>query len=262
MSGIEVRVLRSLAEFADVHGLFDAVWRPAPEAAPVQVELLAALAHAGNYVAGAYRGGRLVGASVAFFGEPPGVSLHSHITAATEPGVGFALKLHQRTWALERGLSRITWTFDPLVRRNAHFNLGKLAARAEEYLPSFYGVVRDEVNGGDETDRLLAVWPLREPSVIDAVNGEPPAAPVPPGAVTALGERDGRPDRGLVGESTLLVAVPADVEALRRTDPEAARAWRRAVREVLGGLVQDGARITGFHRRSCYVVEPKAGGRS
>ncbi|MYV97850.1 GNAT family N-acetyltransferase, partial [Streptomyces sp. SID3343] len=53
---------------------------------------------------------------------------------------------------------------------------------------------------------------------------------------------------------TLLVDVPADIEALRRTDPAAARAWRVAVREVLGGLLADGARVTGFHRKSCYVV--------
>ncbi|WP_241682876.1 hypothetical protein [Actinomadura sp. J1-007] len=95
------------------------------------------------------------------------------------------------------GLSRITWTFDPLVRRNAHFNLVKLGARPEEYLPSFYGAVEDSINGGDETDRVLAVWPLNDARVVAAVEGRREA--VPDGAV-ALGERDGRPVRGRVEE--------------------------------------------------------------
>ncbi|MFD1501576.1 hypothetical protein ACFSIL_34680, partial [Streptosporangium lutulentum] len=39
------------------------------------------------------------------------------------------------------------------------------------------------------------------------------------------------------------------------TDPGAAKAWRHAVRDVLGGLMKDGARVTGFAREGGYVVE-------
>ncbi len=54
--------------------------------------------------------------------------------------------------------------------------------------------------------------------------------------------------------------MPPDIEALRRTDPGAAKAWRLAMREVLGGLLAEGARVTGFHERTSYVVtrEPEA----
>jgi predicted GNAT superfamily acetyltransferase len=45
------------------------------------------------------------------------------------------------------------------------------------------------------------------------------------------------------------------VEALRLKDPGAAKAWRIAVREVLGGLLAGGARVTGFARDGWYVVE-------
>ncbi|MFC6880613.1 GNAT family N-acetyltransferase [Actinomadura yumaensis] len=247
----EVREVAGLSELEDLYGVVDAVWRPGPDAAPVQVELLRALAHSGNYVAGAFEDGRMVGVSVGFLAAPPGVSLHSHITGAVRPGAGWALKLHQREWALARGLSRITWTFDPLVRRNAHFNLVKLGARPEEYLPSFYGAVEDSINGGDETDRVLAVWPLNDARVVAAVEGRREA--VPDGAV-ALGERDGRPVRGEGGGATLLVAVPEDVRELRRRDRGLAREWRLAVRDVLGGLMADGARVTGFGPGG-YVVE-------
>ena len=65
--------------------------------------------------------------------------------------VGHALKMHQRRWALERGLSTITWTFDPLVARNAYFNLAKLGATPVHYYEDFYGELGDEL-GGDAPD--------------------------------------------------------------------------------------------------------------
>ncbi|MDP9849715.1 putative GNAT superfamily acetyltransferase [Streptosporangium lutulentum] len=256
MTGAVLRELHLIEEFEDVFRLFDDIWRPDPGSAPVTVEMMRALSHAGNYVAGAYDGDRLVGASVAFLGAPPGQVLHSHVTGASiGRGIGFALKLHQRAWALERGLERITWTYDPLVRRNAHFNLAKLGARPEEYLPSFYGAMDDAINAGDESDRVLAVWRLSEPHVLAAARRRPHPPRVPSGAVAALSDRDGRPVLGRADARTVLVAVPEDIEGLRRTDPGAAKAWRHAVRDVLGGLLSEGASITGFHRGSCYVVE-------
>ncbi|MEV6863695.1 GNAT family N-acetyltransferase, partial [Streptosporangium subroseum] len=54
-------------------------------------------------------------------------------------------------------------------------------------------------------------------------------------------------------------AVPEDIEALRRTDPGAATAWRHAVRDVLGGLMGEGARVTGFVREGGYIVERRVG---
>lgn len=254
--GVVVRELHSIEEFGAVFRLFDRIWRPQPGGAPITVEMMRALSHAGNYVAGAYLGGRLVGASVGFLAAPAGRSLHSHITgAATGGGIGFALKLHQRAWALDRGLETITWTYDPLVRRNAHFNLAKLGARPEEYLPCFYGSMDDAINAGDESDRVLAVWRLRESHVLAAARREPAPGRVPPGAVPGLRDGGGRPLPGRTDAPAVLVAVPEDIETMRAEDPRAAREWRLAVRDVLGGLLRDGARVTGFYDRSCYIVE-------
>src|SRR5262249_42274544 len=109
---------------------------------------------------------------VGFFAPPAHQALHSHVAGIDERmrghSVGFALKLHQRAWALLRGVVEIEWTFDPLVRRNAHFNLGKLAADAVEYLPNFYGRMDDGINGADDTDRLLVSWRLGAPEVARA----------------------------------------------------------------------------------------------
>lgn len=156
-AGVVIRELREIGEFEQVYRLFDEIWHPEPANVPVTVELMAGFAHTGNYVAGAFAGDALVGASVGFLAS--GEALHSHVTGAViGRGVGYALKLHQRAWCRERGLARITWTFDPLVRRNAHFNLVKLGARPEAYLTEFYGAMADAINEGDASDRLLAVW--------------------------------------------------------------------------------------------------------
>lgn len=238
-----MRELRSIEEFGRLCELFREIWQFDADSMPVTAELMRALSHAGGYVAGAFDGDRLVGGSVGFLAA--GNAMHSHITGARlGRGIGHAIKLHQRQWALDHGLERITWTFDPLVRRNAHFNLAKLGALPTEYLPSFYGVMGDSINQGDDSDRLLAVWelrPVRQRLSLD-------------GAVVALSDEGGRPVFGPRDAATLLVAVPEDIEALRKAEPGAAKAWRLAVREVLGGLLGEGARVTGFHAKQFYVV--------
>jgi predicted GNAT superfamily acetyltransferase len=254
-SGVRVRELDSLGEFERVFRLFDEIWHSDPANAPISVELMRALSHSGNYVAGAFDGDEMVGASVGFLAGPPGWGLHSHVTGAVVGrGVGFALKLHQRAWGLARGIKRISWTFDPLVRRNAHFNLVKLGARPEEYLPSFYGSMADVINAGDESDRLLVVWRLTDPHVLAACATAPVAIVAPPGSVVALRAVDERPVVRAARGPASLVATPQDIESLRRTDPAAANAWRYAVRDVLGGLMEQGCQVTGLTRAGEYLV--------
>jgi len=261
-AGVAVRELTELAQLEQVVGLLSTIWGRT-ENPPVTIELLRAFAKAGNYVAGAFDGSRLVGACVGFFHAPSEDALHSHIAgvspAAAGRSIGFALKLHQRSWALLRGVSEIAWTFDPLVSRNAYFNLVKLAAQPREYLPNFYGPMLDSINGHDDSDRLLVRWRLRDPGVVLACAGGG-VAPVArdelaAGAVVALGATaDGQPVPGRLDGATSLVAVPRDIAALRTGDPALAQRWRIAVREVLSTLVADGARIEGFDRAGHYVV--------
>jgi predicted GNAT superfamily acetyltransferase len=276
-AGVRVRELHELAELDEVYRLYDSIWRPDPSNPPVPTELLRALTKAGNYVGGAYdsdkgdngdngdNGDALIGACVGFFSAPAEVSMHSHVAgvsgSARGRNVGFALKLHQRAWALRRGVSSISWTFDPLIRRNAYFNVAKLAAQPTEYLTNFYGDMRDGINSGDDTDRLLVRWELDAPAVGAAAARRtvPVKADLMPGATVALAcGSDGWPSvAGPAGGGVVLVAVPPDAEGLRRTDPGAAKAWRAALREVLGGLLADGARVTGFDRAGWYVVEQR-----
>jgi predicted GNAT superfamily acetyltransferase len=262
-SGVQVRTLAEVADLTAVTRLFESIWRPAPGNQLVTPELLRAMVSAGNYVAGAFDGPDLLGACFGFFGGPAKGGLHSHIagvaTAGYGRGIGFALKLHQRAWALRQDVPVISWTFDPLVRRNAHFNLTKLAARAEQYLPDFYGPMADGINSGGDTDRLMAVWDLASPAVRAAAEGEPArldaATLKARGAAVALAAGPGGdPVTGPADAPVVLVAVPPDIEALRRADPGRGRAWRVALREVLGGLLAGGASVVGFDRAGWYVV--------
>ncbi len=262
-AGVEVRELGDLADLAAVVHLYAEIWGRGANP-PMTLELLRAFGKAGNYVGGAFDGDRLVGACVGFFHAPAEDALHSHIAGVADDvagrHVGFALKLHQRSWAMLRGVAEIAWTFDPLVSRNAYFNLVKLAARPDEYLANFYGAMLDTINGDDDSDRLLVRWRLRDPAVVAACEGGWVAAvaadEIAGGAVVALGSTpDGAPQVGSLDAAvTSLVAVPRDIGALRVADPVLAQRWRVALREVLAALLADGARISGFDKAGWYVV--------
>jgi predicted GNAT superfamily acetyltransferase len=271
-AGVVVRELETLAELEAMTALFDEIWEPDPGNPSMRLDLLRAMTKAGNYASGAYdaASGALLGACVGFFGPPAHAELHSHIAGVVPAGlgrsVGFALKVHQRAWCLHRDVRVIAWTYDPLIRRNAYFNLVKLGARPVEYLRNFYGVMDDVINGGTETDRMLVHWDLRSVAASDASAGKPSPASFDDerarGAVVALsGDGDGLPVPRLPlagGQGRraprLLVAVPPDIEAIRLSEPGRAAAWRAALRDVLSPLITGGARVTGFDRSGWYVV--------
>jgi predicted GNAT superfamily acetyltransferase len=243
-AGVVVRELAGIDELNDTVHLLSDIWGRTGNP-PVTPELLRAFSKAGNYIGGAFDGETLVGATIAFHSTPERHSLHSHIAgvAASMIGrsVGFAMKLHQRAWALDRGIGTIEWTFDPLVARNAYFNIVKLGADPAEYLTNFYGVMSDVINGDDETDRLLVRWALTDPVVVSAaVNGRVPAT-----------------QAGLEGH--VAVAVPTDIEGMRVEEPELAHEWRVRVRERLTDLLGTGGRIVGFDRVQGYIVRPGEG---
>lgn len=254
---VEVRSVHAQEELGTLSGIFTQVW--GTDIPPVHESLLRALAKAGNYVSGAYAAGNLVGGCVGFFGAPRDRLLHSHIAGVRTDwqrrGIGYALKCHQRGWALEHGVQTVSWTFDPLVARNAGFNLAKLGAMAREYLPNFYGSMNDGINGAADSDRLLVSWDLAS-SLQHSPQPRPMAVTAPAAAhVLTVGERGLPEHHARPADAALLgVGVPADVEALRRDDPATAQQWRTAVRAVLGGLFSEGGEVRGFDARGWYVV--------
>lgn len=230
MTGIRIRDLDTVADVFTASAVLADVWGGDRSGMPPN--LLRALAHSGNYAVGLWDDERMIGASVAFFAAPAARSMHSHITgilpAHQGHGLGRALKEHQREWALARGVGHITWTFDPLVARNAHFNLAVLGARVTDFLVDHYGPMDDGVNRGDESDRIMVSWALAAPGI---------GAPAEERIVAT-------------------VAVPDDIAAIRARSVTDAAAWRRRVRdELLAGLA-DGLAIGGFDRRGYLLVRP------
>lgn len=251
MLGDVIRVLIEMDELQRAADVLAAIWGYPQDQGPVTPELLRALAHSGNYVAGAWDGDELVGASAGFLGRHGDVlHLHSHISgvAPSHQGgqVGFALKQHQRAWAAERDVSAIEWTFDPLVRRNAYFNLAKLGASVVGYEADFYGVMRDAINAGEETDRAVAEWHL-----------EAPAQPVPDGSAATVVLRpddDGRPLTSDSADAVLRAWVPEDYLALRADNPELARSWRQGLRDTVGRALANGYVAVDMTRDGWYTL--------
>lgn len=242
-NAVEIRLLTHADDMVIVGDVFQQVWGSRTEL--VRLEMLMAISHAGGYVVGAFdtsrRGdnhpnGQILGASVALLATHHGhPALHSHVTGilpgARSTGLGRAIKLHQQLWARERGIEWIVWTFDPLVRRNAWFNIAILGAEVHEYLPQFYGTMTDAINAGDESDRLLMAWSTA--------------------ASTTAPVRD-----GAGSDVRSLIPTPDDIITLRRTDPSAVATWRTSSRKALTTALDSGHHVVGFTRNGEYVIGP------
>ena len=230
---LEIRLLDDPTEMHRIATVFDQVWGAATPL--INVELARAISHAGGYVAAAYVEGQVVGGSIGFLARHRGgAALHSHLTGVLPgvrgTGLGARLKQHQRAWAADQGLAWVTWTFDPLVRRNARFNLRVLGAQVEEYLVDFYGPIDDAINARGESDRLLVAW-----------------------STTDDGDR---PTDAATAADAVAVPTPDDIVTLRRTDRAAAEDWRRRLRSELGDRLAAGGRVVSFSEDGEYVVAP------
>lgn len=257
----EIRVdsVHASADCERLTRVLSTVW-DSPSRDIMDGNMVTAMAHAGNLVTAAYQGDDLVGGSAGFCG-PPGAAFHSHIVgllpSAAGRGLGRAIKLYQRAWCLEREIATMTWTYDPLVARNAYFNIQRLGTAAVEYLPNFYGEMADGINAGQGSDRMLIRWDLASrraplekqhlealvhrahPAVVD-VSGRPSSyrAPQP-------------------SSHTAVIAVPENVELLRQQDPQAGVRWRTEIRRAFQDLMSQGWQITGFSRSAHYVLTMK-----
>ena len=233
-SNISIRPLTSLPDQALGRMIFDHTWAM-DAGTEITPNLLQAMIHSGAYLSGAFIDGECVGAAFAFPATTGGPHLHSHMTAVIDKfrdkGIGHALKVDQYKWAKQNNYKEITWTFDPLVARNAKLNILKLGVDISAYYPNFYGDMPDELNAGDESDRVMASL---------KVVGD---APTPRTAISA-------PDK-----SAVLIAIPSDIVAIRVKDIAENLRWRREVRDKFVGVLARGGKVVGFSVNNEYVVQ-------
>jgi predicted GNAT superfamily acetyltransferase len=238
---VEIDLARTSEETDRALDVAEAVWG----ARPVTDPIARAMDFAGWYVAVARDADEIVGMCAGFVGvHDDGLHLHSHLAAvlprAQGQGIGRSLKRHQREWCLARGIETVTWTFDPLVRENARFNLHHLGAVGDRYLVDLYGEMDDDINRGQPSDRLLVRWELTSERVHRALD-----APLP-----ALAPDD-------IGAGARLIPTPAAITALRREDPDSALRWRLQVREAMEDAFAAGLRVTAMTPDHAYVLTPE-----
>jgi predicted GNAT superfamily acetyltransferase len=232
-SNISIRPLTSLPDQDLGRMIFDKTWAM-DAGTEITPNLLQAMIHSGAYLSGAFVDSNCVGAAFAFPATTGGLHLHSHMTAVLDSfrdkGIGHALKVDQYKWAKQNNYKEITWTFDPLVARNAKLNVLKLGVDISAYYPNFYGDMPDELNAGDESDRVMASL-----KVVGDV-------PTPKTAIST-------PDK-----SAVLIAIPDDIVAIRGKDLAENLRWRRSVRDEFVSALARGGKVIGFSANNEYVV--------
>ncbi len=241
IDGLSIQVATTPEDAALISTIFDEVWSVQAMVSP---EIMVAALHNGAYGSIAWRDGAPVGAAFALVGLPlagqSAPNLHSHaagvVATAANGGIGYAIKLHQFSWARQHGFGTVTWTFDPLVRRNAWFNIIKLGTQVLGYHQNFYGQLDDGINAGEQSDRLLVRWDIAE-------RVAPPAS----NFVVATA-------------SDMLIATPADIELLRKSDTAQAANWRQQQRAAFEAAEKNGMSVVGLNEDYCYVLRSNKDG--
>jgi predicted GNAT superfamily acetyltransferase len=235
-AGVSIVPLAEPTDVERVSSVLEEVWG-AEQGIPE--ELLRAFQHAGVVLYGA-QSERFVGFVFGFLGFQGGLHLHSHMLAVLpgeqDRGVGYALKLAQRAACLDLGVDEVRWTFDPLVAKNARFNLVKLGAVAHRYLPGFYGEMTDRLNRDDRSDRFEVRWKLASTHVDRALGGE----------LEAPATSGGR------------IEIPSDYHQIKERDPVAAREWRERTGLEFRKCFDAGLVATWLTDEPRYVFEPEA----
>ncbi len=172
-------------------------------------------------------------------------------------GIGAALKVYQRDFVLAQGLDLITWTYDPLLARNAQLNIARLGGVCNTYLTNLYGDLGDDLNTGLPTDRLQVDWWIDTPWVAEHVAGGIPqpglaahlaagAHPLNPPAGRGDPEPPVVPSQDGPLPATVLLEIPADFLALKAADRKLALHWRLATRDAFRALFDQGYVIGDF----------------
>ena len=232
-NSIQVRELDNLQDQDFGRKIFDITWSM-DAGTEITPNLLQAMVHSGSYLSGAFIDKKIVGAAFAFPATNGGLHLHSHMTAVLpefrDKGVGYALKIDQWNWAKKKNYSHLSWTFDPLVRRNAKLNIAKLGVDISAYFPNFYGDMPDALNAGDESDRLMVSWRTD----IDVPKARELITSLEPGDI--------------------LIEIPEDIVAIRSKNQSESMKWRRQVREQFLAAFEKNGKVIGFSANNEYVV--------
>jgi predicted GNAT superfamily acetyltransferase len=179
--------------------------------------------------------------------------------------IGSRLKQAQRERAMALGVHEMTWTYDPLQSRNAHFNFSKLGVVSDTYKVDFYGPETSSMLHRNGTDRLWVRWVLNSRRVRDRLAGKSTNARVETlDAMRLLAplvrfDPSGKPGRADLVEALarqrVSIEIPGDILEVERTDMGLAREWRDATRWAFREAVKAGFFVAEF----CRSIRGKQG---
>lgn len=277
---VTIHHLDTPEQMAQVEDLQRLVW-PGSDAEILPAHILLTFAHNGGLVLGAYQKDQLVGLLVGFPGlyslpDGPQPKHCSHMLGVhpqhQNAGIGLALKRAQWQMLRQQGINLATWTYDPLLSRNAQLNIARLGAVCNTYLPNYYGEMRDGLNAGIDSDRFQLDWWINTRRVSRKLGHRPRPGlsldhytaaeaqtlyqPIhPPAAWIQPPKSISNPQSAL-----LLAEIPSDFIALKEQDFPLARDWRSFSREIFTTCFKQGYLVTDFiyqpgeTQRSFYVL--------
>lgn len=290
-----IKILDTIEHLEEVEDLQRIVW-PGSETDVVPAHLLITTVHNGGFVIGAFptengvkSSASLVGFAYGFpglYSTPDGPRLkHCSHQLAVHPeyrGQGLGYKLKRAQWQLVRkqGIDRITWTYDPLLSRNAHLNITRLGGVCNTYRREVYGEMRDGLNVGVASDRFEVDWWVNSQRVNKRLGKKTrtrldlahflaaDTAIINPTQLDELGwvipseSADFTTHNATVDSvpNIVLVEIPSDFLALKDADIELAKEWRMTTRAIFEDLFQRGYLVTDFvylpgnFPRSYYVL--------
>lgn len=285
MTDITIRLLHNSADMDAAVSLQQIYWGE-DMSAIVPGHMLLSIARYGGHVHGAFVDDEMVGMLLGFLGA----EIHP---AKTDPApqkllvmskrmvvqpqhrgrkIGENLKLAQRDFAIDHAIQLVTWTFDPLLSRNAYLNLHKLAGIGQKYEVNYFGSsASDPMLSGD---RLVVNWWVNHPQTTRKLNSQR----VLPETLTAANQT-AISDRGFLtpvtrrmnfeGFDALTVEIPYEFVPLERNQPQLASRWRDHIRDVFQALLEAGYIATDFitkkpdsdgdRQRSYYIFTPHDG---
>jgi len=257
---ILVRDLKSFDELRQLKAVEKEVWGMADEDS-IPLTLAIACKAAGNIFVGAFDKEKMVGFAFGFLGREHGqTTIHSHMLAVLDRyrrlDLGSRLKQAQRDRALAMGVHEMTWTFDPLQSRNAHFNFAKLGVVSDTYKIDFYGPETSSVLHRNGTDRLWVRWVLNSRRVRDRLAGKSARTETQDTlkllAPLVRFNGDGRPVRAELADSLsrqrVSIEIPGEILEVERADIGLAREWRGATRWAFREAVKAGFFVAEFCR--------------
>jgi len=263
---IAIRDLKSIDDLSQLKAVEKEVWGMTDEDT-LPLTLAIACKAVGNIFVGAFdkeknkEKDKLVGFAFGFLGRERGqTTIHSHMLAVLDSyrhlDLGSRLKQAQRERAMAMGIREMTWTYDPLQSRNAHFNFSKLGVVSETYKVDFYGPETSSMLHRNGTDRLWVRWILNSRRVRDRLVGKNARAETLDAmrllAPLVRFDPSGKPGRADLAESLgrqrVSIEIPGDILEVERTDMGLAREWREATRWAFREAVKAGFIVAEFCR--------------